>query len=37
MVQRAILFAVHRCREKGIEPTMGFIREGPYAVPVLRG
>ena len=37
MVQRAIFFAVHRCRENGIEPTMGFIREGPYAVPVLRG
>jgi hypothetical protein len=35
MVQNAILLAVDRYREKGIEPTMAFIREGPYAVPVL--
>ncbi len=35
MVQRAVLFAVGRYREKGIEPTMAFIREGPYAVPYL--
>ena len=34
MIQNAILFAVFRYREKGIEPTMTFIREGPYAVPV---
>ena len=36
MVQKAILFAVDRYRTKGIEPTMAFIREGPYAVPVLQ-
>src|SRR4030067_2722931 len=35
MVQKAVLFAVYRYHEKGIEPTMAFIREGPYAVPVL--
>jgi len=35
MVQRAVLFAVNRYREKGIDPTMAFIREGPYAVPTL--
>jgi nickel-dependent lactate racemase len=35
MVQNAVLLAISRCREKGIEPTMAFIREGPYAVPVL--
>ena len=35
MVQNAILFAIHRYREKGVEPTMVFIREGPYAVPYL--
>ena len=34
MVQNAVLYAVHHYREKGIEPTMAFIREGPYAVPV---
>ncbi|MDP2971137.1 MAG: lactate racemase domain-containing protein, partial [Deltaproteobacteria bacterium] len=36
MVQNAILFAVSRYREKGIEPTMAFIQEGPYAVPIRR-
>ncbi|MGQ9509407.1 MAG: nickel-dependent lactate racemase [Thermodesulfobacteriota bacterium] len=36
MVQRALQFTVYRYREKGIEPTMAFIREGPYAVPTLR-
>lgn len=36
MVQKAIQFAVYRYRLKGIEPTMAFIREGPYAVPILR-
>jgi hypothetical protein len=36
MVQRAVQFAVSRYREKGIEPTMAFIREGPYAVPTLQ-
>jgi nickel-dependent lactate racemase len=36
MVQKAVLFAVHRYLQKGIEPTMAFIREGPYAVPILR-
>lgn len=36
MVQNAILYAVRRYQEKGVEPTMAFIREGPYAVPVLK-
>lgn len=36
MVQNAILFAIARYREKGLDPTFAFIREGPYAVPVLR-
>jgi nickel-dependent lactate racemase len=36
MIQKAVLFAIHRYREKGIEPAMAFIREGPYAVPNLR-
>ncbi|MGA2315115.1 MAG: lactate racemase domain-containing protein [Thermodesulfobacteriota bacterium] len=36
MVQNAVLLATCRYREKGVEPTMAFIREGPYAVPVLR-
>ena len=36
MVQNAILLAISRCREKEIIPTMAFIREGPYAVPIQR-
>lgn len=35
MVQGAVLYAIHRERGRGFEPTMAFIREGPYAVPVL--
>jgi hypothetical protein len=36
MVQNAVRFAIYRYREKGIEPSMGFVREGPYSVPTLR-
>ena len=36
MVQRAVQFAVYRYKETGMNPTMAFIREGPYAVPVAR-
>ncbi len=36
MVQKAILYAVSRYHEKGVKPSMAFIREGPYAVPVLK-
>ncbi len=36
MIQKAILFAVNRCQQKGINPTFAFIREGPYAVPTLK-
>jgi hypothetical protein len=35
MVQNAIILAISRHHEKGIEPTMAFIREGPYAVPMF--
>jgi nickel-dependent lactate racemase len=35
MVQKAVQFAIYRFREKGIDPAMAFIREGPYAVPYL--
>jgi hypothetical protein len=33
MVQKAVIFAMYKYRQKKIEPTMAFIREGPYAVP----
>jgi nickel-dependent lactate racemase len=36
MVQKAVIFAMYKYRQKKIEPTMAFIREGPYAVPVLQ-
>jgi nickel-dependent lactate racemase len=35
MVQKAVLFAVSQYQRKKVEPTMAFIREGPYAVPIL--
>jgi nickel-dependent lactate racemase len=35
MIQKAVQFAVFRYHEKGIDPTMAFIREGPYAVPYV--
>jgi nickel-dependent lactate racemase len=35
MVQKAVIFAIYKVRQKKIEPTMAFIREGPYAVPTL--
>jgi len=36
MVENALRAAVARFREEGIEPTVAFIREGPYAIPCLR-
>jgi nickel-dependent lactate racemase len=36
MVQNAVLLSISRYREKGTQPTMAFIREGPYAVPIQR-
>lgn len=37
MVENALRMAVARSREKGVEPTVAFIREGPYAIPCLKG
>lgn len=37
MVENALRTAVARFREKGVEPTVAFIREGPYAIPRLEG
>ena len=36
MVQNALVWAVYHRRKAGVEPTVAFIREGPYAVPTLR-
>ncbi|MFH1006817.1 MAG: nickel-dependent lactate racemase [Candidatus Latescibacterota bacterium] len=37
MVQNALVCAVYENRMNGIEPTVAFVREGPYAVPVVKG
>jgi nickel-dependent lactate racemase len=37
MVENAVRFAVAEFRKKGVEPAVAFIREGPYAIPYLRG
>ena len=37
MVDNALRFAVAGFRNKGVDPTVAFIREGPYAIPYLRG
>jgi len=37
MVENALRAAVARYRSQGIEPSVVFIREGPYAIPFLRG
>jgi nickel-dependent lactate racemase len=37
MVENALLFAVAGFQDKGVQPTVAFIREGPYAIPYLRG
>jgi nickel-dependent lactate racemase len=34
MVQNAVFHSYRACMERGISPRMGFVREGPYAVPV---
>jgi len=36
MVQNALIRAVHKNRKAGIEPAVAFVREGPYAVPVVK-
>jgi hypothetical protein len=33
MVETALRFAVADYRKKGVEPSVAFIREGPYAIP----
>jgi nickel-dependent lactate racemase len=37
MVENALRLAVAGFQSKGIEPSVAFIREGPYAVPYQRG
>jgi hypothetical protein len=34
MVQNAIVYAVHHPRWGGVAPSVAFLKEGPYAVPL---
>ena len=37
MVENALRFALSQARSGGSEPTVALLREGPYAIPCLRG
>ena len=37
MVENALRHTVAGYRKRGVEPTVAFIREGPYAIPYLKG
>ncbi|NIS63293.1 MAG: nickel-dependent lactate racemase [Proteobacteria bacterium] len=36
MVQNALIYSIDRLRKRNIEPSVCYIREGPYAIPVFR-
>jgi nickel-dependent lactate racemase len=36
MVQNALIYSIDRFRRKNIEPSICYIREGPYAIPTFR-
>jgi len=36
MVQNALIYSIDRLRKRSIEPSVCYIREGPYAIPVFR-
>jgi nickel-dependent lactate racemase len=36
MVQNALIYSIYRLRKRNIEPSVCYIREGPYAIPVFR-
>jgi nickel-dependent lactate racemase len=36
MVQNALICSVDRLRQGGLEPSVSYVREGPYAIPVFR-
>jgi hypothetical protein len=35
MVQNALIYSVYQLRMRNIEPSVCYIREGPYAIPVF--
>ena len=34
MLQNAVIYAAHHPRFKGSKPSMAFVEEGPYAIPM---
>jgi nickel-dependent lactate racemase len=36
MVQNALIYSIYQFRTRNIEPSVCYIREGPYAIPVFR-
>jgi nickel-dependent lactate racemase len=36
MCQNAVIYAVHHPRFQGRKPTIAFVAEGPYAIPILK-
>ncbi len=36
MVQNALIYAIYELEKRNIEPSVCYIREGPYAIPVFR-
>jgi hypothetical protein len=36
MFQNAVIYAVNHPRFKGRNPSMAFIEEGPYAIPIAQ-
>jgi len=35
MVQNALMWSIYQRRKRGVEPSVCYIREGPYAIPVF--
>jgi nickel-dependent lactate racemase len=35
MVQNSLMWSIYRSRKRGMEPSVCYIREGPYAIPVF--
>jgi nickel-dependent lactate racemase len=36
MVQNALICSIDRFRQRGVEPSVSYVREGPYGIPVFR-
>jgi nickel-dependent lactate racemase len=36
MVQNALIYSIYQLRKRNVEPSVCYIREGPYAIPVFK-